>query len=444
MINEENSNTNNNLNNLGLNSRQEYDKDYYLKKKRKKNLNEDKEKEIEMKLKKIQEKIDSKKRLNSFESTLWKKEQKKEKEYAYNNLTQEQKEKKEKKNDYLKSYRIQKKKEIYKKLNIMIGREKRKKTLQFKEEKFIRAAKLYDKKHISKKLARFKAKCLDIIPFFRKDNFFYPMAKSFKLTVTMSFSLKLLKRDIACILGQIKFLDKERYNQLKKICGRTRMLKILRLAYFKEKKRSRFGYRYFKMTTEIRKLILEDSKLLTNEGGSLNSIHRNILSKEKIHISRSQISAFRKDSGIKKYKCKVTFQLLPEHKENRVNFCKDVLDKFLKGDTILFTDEKPLSIYKRAVGNLFCYLTKEQIIDYKNNTLDMKNIEFGMPKFSSKCMLAGGISCYGITNPIYLFGSVDYQIYLKCLALYYVNLNKIQGCNDHIVLRIQEDNVIIL
>lgn len=153
-------------------------------------------------------------------------------------------------------------------------------------------------------------------------------------------------------------------------------------------------------------------------------------------ISRKTVNNYLKGMFHKPIKIRKEFLNKEKHINARMEFCKMIIEKNIKGEDIFFTDEKNFSVgsmpNKQATQYRF---SKKQYASIKEGSLDPR--AFYQEKFPESVMVAGGFSYYGQGKIIFCIGNVDGLAYKNAVNYY------MQDITDHIKrphLLFQQDN----
>ena len=151
------------------------------------------------------------------------------------------------------------------------------------------------------------------------------------------------------------------------------------------------------------------------------------LAKDKMNMKISKATICRilnKEYG-KPRKIKKVFFLNKKQKDDRVKFCKMILEKGIKGDQIFFSDETKIEM--GAYVNDHIRLSKDSKEKLKKGDEDAFDlINRPQKKFELSLMVAGGICSKGLSDLIILEGPENEFSYAQILHYYKNSFNKFQ------------------
>ena len=123
-------------------------------------------------------------------------------------------------------------------------------------------------------------------------------------------------------------------------------------------------------------------------------------------ISFKTVSNYLKEIYGKPKKIRKVFYLSESQKKKRIDFFEKILKKGIDSRTIMFTDECrfDLGSYTRDWIRLDANYQEK----LKNGNTNVYNlINRSLKKFEPSIMVAGGISYYGLTNIIFIEGTMN-------------------------------------
>ena len=130
-------------------------------------------------------------------------------------------------------------------------------------------------------------------------------------------------------------------------------------------------------------------------------------------------------------KIKKVFYLDDKKKRERLEFCQKILKKQIKGENIFFIDETKLDLSPFTYD--YIRITREDQERLKKGDPSIANL-INRPehKFEKSIMIAGGISCFCLSNLMLLKGNMNDFQYAQALLNYKEDideLNKKYNCN---------------
>ena len=109
--------------------------------------------------------------------------------------------------------------------------------------------------------------------------------------------------------------------------------------------------------------------------------------------------------------------------KKRVQFCEEILKRKINYDNIMFTDECKANL--SSYTNDWIRLEPEMQIKLKNEEKEPYDlINRPMKKFEDSIMIAGGISFYGLSNLLFLDGSMNSFAYGQTLLFFKEDIKK--------------------
>ena len=124
-------------------------------------------------------------------------------------------------------------------------------------------------------------------------------------------------------------------------------------------------------------------------------------------------------------KIRRAFYINKDQKKNRVEFCKRIIERGLKGDQIMFTDETKIDLSPFLRESI--RLTKGNNKKLKEGDLNIYNlINREEKKFEPSIMIAGGISSSGLSSLIMLDGTLNEFSYGQALLYYKEDIDAIK------------------
>ena len=119
-------------------------------------------------------------------------------------------------------------------------------------------------------------------------------------------------------------------------------------------------------------------------------------------------------------------------KEERIKFCKKVLDIKLRGKDIFFTDECIMDC--NPFVNEKIRLSKENTEKLKKGDTEALNLTSKQAeKYPKKILIAGGISFYGLSDLIIVEGTMTDFAYGQTLLHYKNNYDEFKKINKNII-----------
>ena len=145
--------------------------------------------------------------------------------------------------------------------------------------------------------------------------------------------------------------------------------------------------------------------------------------KMNMKVSKATICRILNKEYDKPRKIKKVFFLNKKQKEERVKFCKMILDKGIKGEQIFFTDETKIEMGPYVNDHIrLSKDSKEKLKKGDEDAFDLINRP--QKKFELSLMVAGGICSNGLSDLIILEGPENEFSYAQILLYYKDNFNK--------------------
>jgi len=133
---------------------------------------------------------------------------------------------------------------------------------------------------------------------------------------------------------------------------------------------------------------------------------------KKTRISRTTVAKYLKNYFGAPIKMKKVFSTNDKKKEERLKFCKKVIDMELEGKDLFFTDESQMDC--SPFVNEHIRLSPENQEKMKNGDIEALNlVNKQADKFPKKILIAGGISYYGLSDLIIVEGTMTDFAYGK-------------------------------
>jgi len=128
-------------------------------------------------------------------------------------------------------------------------------------------------------------------------------------------------------------------------------------------------------------------------------------------------------------KIRKAFYLDNDQKKKRIKFCKKIINKGLKGEEIMFTDETKIDMSPFLRDSI--RLTSGTQNKLKKGDLSIYNlINREEKKFENSIMIAGGISSSGLSHLILLDGTLNQFSYGQALLYYKEDIDEIKKKNN--------------
>ena len=145
---------------------------------------------------------------------------------------------------------------------------------------------------------------------------------------------------------------------------------------------------------------------------------------KKISITHPTICSYLNENMVLR-KIRRAFYLNKERKKKRVEFCKRIIERGLKGDQIMFTDETKIDLSPFLRESI--RLTKGNNKKLKEGDLNIYNlINREEKKFEPSIMIAGGVSSSGLSSLIMLDGTLNEFSYEQALLYYKEDIDAIK------------------
>ena len=134
-------------------------------------------------------------------------------------------------------------------------------------------------------------------------------------------------------------------------------------------------------------------------------------------ISFKTVSNYLREIYGKPKKIRKVFYLSKEQKKKRVSFCKEILKRGIDSKSVMFTDECrfDLGAYTRD----WIRLDSNSKAKLKNGNPEVYDlINRSLKKFEPSIMVAGGISIFGLTNIIFVEGTMNDFTYGQAIIFF--------------------------
>lgn len=145
-------------------------------------------------------------------------------------------------------------------------------------------------------------------------------------------------------------------------------------------------------------------------------------------ISFKTISNYLKEIYGSPKKIRKVFYLSEAQKKKRVEFCKRILEGGIDSKSLMFTDECRIDL--GAYTRDWVRLDSEFQQKLKNGNTEVYNlINRATKKFEPSIMVAGGISYFGLTNIIFVEGTMNDFAYGQTIIFYKEDIEEINSIN---------------
>ena len=200
-----------------------------------------------------------------------------------------------------------------------------------------------------------------------------------------------------------------------------------------------------KITPEIELFIqgFAQCKWTVTDKRTLDNLRHAVFERFNVKVSRSTMHKTTKKLFGYALAGKKTFQLTMNHKKKRVIFCDRIIKDKVKGENILFTDEKIFTLRKYASSSTNKMwvpkaMKKEYLYGQDAHNV-FTNLKREYPKYDAQVMVAGGISSFGVTKLVFCIGNVDTFAYSNILDVFNEHIDKVK--KDHgVQLCFQQDS----
>ena len=219
-----------------------------------------------------------------------------------------------------------------------------------------------------------------------------------------------------------------------KIKDITKILKISRMLawkWFNFEKYKGKGTRKPKFNSDEKKFLCDkvEGKITGKDGASSRNLQKEFFQKYNKSISHTTVNTILNEGLSKPLKVINTFYLTQIHEEKRKKFADYIINNEISSNNIFFTDECRVVLYpKLNKQNNFVRFNKEN----RENRWkpEIQNIRANeTPKFEQSIMIAGGISCYGLSSLIFCSGTQNNFSYKQFLVFMKKDIEKIK--NEH-------------
>ena len=232
----------------------------------------------------------------------------------------------------------------------------------------------------------------------------------------------------------IKQLLAKGYTQAK-IC-RMLGLKKQKVSYWAKtpikyeiKRRTKLDEKYKKRIVEL----AEDK--LTSDMGSrkIAAIINKELKENNVRDSRGNILTIEK-TAVNKYlkkalgkprKVRRVFYLNDVQKKERVKFCENILNRRIRGDQILFTDETKIDLAPFLNDSIRLSIKNQEKLKQGDEEA-FKLVNKAEKKFEKSIMIAGGIHFHGLSDLLLLEGTMNEFSYAQALYFYKENFEELK------------------
>ena len=151
-----------------------------------------------------------------------------------------------------------------------------------------------------------------------------------------------------------------------------------------------------------------------------------------LRVSKATVCRILKKYFGKPRKMKRLFCVNNKKKEERIKFCKKILDLKLRGKDIFFTDESQMDC--NPFVNEQIRLSPENAQKLKKGDPDALNLlNKDAEKFPKKILIAGGISFYGLSDLIIVEGTMTDFAYGQTLLHYKKNYDEFKLKNKNLI-----------
>ena len=144
----------------------------------------------------------------------------------------------------------------------------------------------------------------------------------------------------------------------------------------------------------------------------------------QISVHYTTVNNYLKEYYGKPRKIRKVFFLSKEQMEKRKKFCQMILDKKIKPEQIFFSDESKIELGSFTNDSIRLDPQKQKWNEETYNLINRKQ-----KKFEKSLMIAGGINFYGLSQLIFLDGTINEFSYGQALLFYKDDIKKIE--RDH-------------
>ena len=144
----------------------------------------------------------------------------------------------------------------------------------------------------------------------------------------------------------------------------------------------------------------------------------------QISVHYTTVNNYLKEYYGKPRKIRKVFFLSKEQMEKRKKFCQMILDKKIKPEQIFFSDESKIELGSFTNDSIRLDPQKQKWNEETYNLINRKQ-----KKFEKSLMIAGGINFYGLSQPIFLDGTMNEFAYGQALLFYKDDIKKFE--RDH-------------
>lgn len=208
-------------------------------------------------------------------------------------------------------------------------------------------------------------------------------------------------------------------------------------------------YKRSKFTHKVKNFVIKMAKNRFSgiHHVSSRSLVRSIKRKFKIDIDSSTLRRNLKSIFGKPYKARKTHLVTTKNLEQRIEFCKQIIEQDIQGKDIFFTDEKIFCLQKplnKQTNQI--RLSKKFKGKFRKGDNELhKFMSRELPKFPLGFMVAAGISVHGPGQLIFCIGNIDTTCYKRTLDYYKddITLYENKSLNENNIpnrLYLQQDN----